>query len=156
MPYFNMHSSLFSYALVHLADQAHLDGLVVHEYTFTIKKQHHTNKYNKCLYSKTSDLYTVRIEKYLTNQNEIDVNPTNDHVFFFFIIRAQSICPRCTTTYKAYCAILIPPCDSNVPTSTATRLHVHMTREILAAKGGTCGQECWTVILPKCRLPCYI
>ena len=35
-------------------------------------------------------------------------------------------------------------------------LHVNTTREILAAKGGTCGRECWPVILPKCRCTRYI
>jgi len=29
----------------------------------------------------------------------------------------------------------------DVPTSAARRLHVHMTREILAAKGGTVGEN---------------
>jgi len=54
--------------------------------------------------------------------------------------------------HKAYCETLIPPCDLDVPTFAARRLHVHTTREILAVKVGTCGRECWPVILPKCRL----
>jgi hypothetical protein len=62
----------------------------------------------------------------------------------------QSICPGCTAAYKAYCATLIPPCDLDIPTSAARCLHVHTTREILAAKGGTCGQEYWPGILSKC------
>jgi len=49
-----------------------------------------------------------------------------------------------------------PPRDLDVPTSAARRLHVHTTREILAAKGGTCGREFWPVIWPKCRLTSYI
>jgi len=52
-----------------------------------------------------------------------------------------SICPRCTAAYEAYCATLIPPCDLDVPTSTPRHLHVHTTREILAAKGGTVGEN---------------
>jgi hypothetical protein len=47
------------------------------------------------------------------------------------------------------------PVILDVPTSAARRLHVHTTREILAAKGGTVGEKC-PVILPKCRLPRYI
>jgi hypothetical protein len=46
-----------------------------------------------------------------------------------------------------------PPHGLDVPISAARRLHVHMTREILAAKGRNCGRECWLIILPKCRLP---
>jgi len=29
--------------------------------------------------------------------------------FFFFVIRAWSICPGCTAAYEAYCATLIHP-----------------------------------------------
>ena len=76
--------------------------------------------------------------------------------FFFFVIRARSICPGCTAAYKAYCATLIPPRDLDVPTSAARCLHIHTTREILAAKGGTCEQEYWPVILSKCQLTHYI
>jgi hypothetical protein len=79
-------------------------------------------------------------------------------VFFFFVIRARSICPRCTAAYRLIVRPLSslppPPVKLNVPTYAARRLHVHTTREILAAKGGR--RECWTVILPKCRLKRYI
>ena len=34
-----------------------------------------------------------------------------------------------------------PPHGLDVPTSAARRLHVHTTREILAAKGGTMGEN---------------
>jgi hypothetical protein len=34
-----------------------------------------------------------------------------------------------------------PPVILDVPTSAARRLHVHMTHEILAAKGGTVGEN---------------
>jgi len=43
--------------------------------------------------------------------------------------------------------LLFDPCPTptpvilDVPTSAARRLHVHMTREILAAKGGTVGEN---------------
>jgi len=62
--------------------------------------------------------------------------------FFFFFIRARSLCFRCTAAYKAYCVTLTtPPCGLDVPTSVARCLHIHMTREILAAKGGTVGEN---------------
>jgi hypothetical protein len=59
---------------------------------------------------------------------------TNDPsvIFFFFVIRAWSICPGCTAVYGL---IVTPPLD--VSTFAARRRHVHTTREILAAKGGT-------------------
>ena len=65
---------------------------------------------------------------------------TSSYSFFC----ARSICPRCTTAYKAYCATLNPPPHPgglHIPTSTARCLHVHTTREILAAKGGTVGEN---------------
>jgi len=63
-------------------------------------------------------------------------------LIFFFFIRAQSIHSRCTAAYKAYCATLNPPTRGlDIPTSAARCLHVHMTREILAAKGGTVGEN---------------
>jgi len=34
-----------------------------------------------------------------------------------------------------------PPVILDIPTSAARLLHVHMTREILAAKGGTVGEN---------------
>jgi hypothetical protein len=46
-------------------------------------------------------------------------------------------------------------CNPNPP-PRVRRLHVHTTREILSARGGTCGRECWPVIMSKCRFPCYI
>jgi hypothetical protein len=50
-----------------------------------------------------------------------------------------SIWPGCTAAYKAYCTTIIPPPprDLDFPISAARCLHVHTTREILAAKGGT-------------------
>ena len=77
--------------------------------------------------------------------------------FFFFVVRAWSICPGCTAAYEAYCATLIPPPRNlDVHTSDARHLHVHTTRVILATRGGTCGRECWPIILPKCRPIRYI
>jgi hypothetical protein len=73
-------------------------------------------------------------------------------IVFLFLNRAQSICPRCIAAYKAYCATLnTPPHGLDVSISTTRRLHIHTTREILAAKRWNCGQECWLIILPKCR-----
>jgi hypothetical protein len=81
----------------------------------------------------------VHVIKYNMIQYAMEyLNSVNS--FFFFFIRARSICPRCTAAYKAYCATLIPaPRDLDVPTSATRCLHVHMTQEIPAAKGGTCG-----------------
>ena len=54
--------------------------------------------------------------------------------FVIFFIRARSICPRCTTAYS----LIVRPLP---PTSAARYLHIHTTREILAAKGGTVGEN---------------
>jgi len=62
-------------------------------------------------------------------------------VFYFFVIRARSICPRCTAAYRLIVRPLSPPWFLDVPTSTARCLHVHTTQEILAAKGGTVGEN---------------
>jgi hypothetical protein len=76
--------------------------------------------------------------------------------FFFFVIRARSICPRCTTAYRlivqslsppvifrcSYFCRQVPPClyDARDPSS----------------ERWNCGWECWPVILPKYWLPCFI
>ena len=60
----------------------------------------------------------------------------------FFVIRAWSISPRCTAAYRLIVRPLPPiPVILDVPTSAARRLHVHTTRVILAAKGGTVGEN---------------
>ena len=65
------------------------------------------------------------------------------YVHFVFFIRARSIRSRCTAVYKAYSATLNPPTPRglDVPTSAARCLHIHTTREILAAKGRTVGEN---------------
>jgi hypothetical protein len=60
---------------------------------------------------------------------------------FFVVIRAQSICPRCTAANRLIVRPLSPPVILDVPTSAARPLHVHTTREILAVKGGTVGEN---------------
>jgi hypothetical protein len=65
------------------------------------------------------------------------VGLNRDVVLTFFFFRARSICSRWTAAWKTYCATLNTPPPLDVPTSTARCLHVHTTREILAAKGGT-------------------
>jgi len=59
----------------------------------------------------------------------------------FFVIRARSICPRCTAAYRLIVQPLSPPVILDVPTSATSRLHVYKTREILAAKGRTVGEN---------------
>jgi hypothetical protein len=60
----------------------------------------------------------------------------------FFIIRARSICSRWTTAYRLIVRPLSPPpMILDVPTSAASHLHVYKTREILAAKGRTVGEN---------------
>jgi len=73
----------------------------------------------------------------------ITIPHTHCTLFFSaFVIRAQSICPRCTAAYRFIVRPLSPPpWFLDVPTSAARCLHVHMTREILAAKGGTVGEN---------------
>jgi hypothetical protein len=60
---------------------------------------------------------------------------------FVFVIRARSICPQMHRSLEAYCATLNPPAVLDVPTFAARCLHVHTTQEILAAKGGTAGEN---------------
>jgi len=63
----------------------------------------------------------------------------------FFVIRDRSICPGAYAPDALQPVRLIVqplfPRDLDVPTSAARRLHVHTTREILAAKGGTVGEN---------------
>ena len=59
----------------------------------------------------------------------------------YFVIRAWSICPRCTAAYRLIVRPLSPRDFLDVPTSAARCLHVHTTQEILAAKGGTMGEN---------------
>jgi len=59
---------------------------------------------------------------------------------FFLVIRAWSISPRCTAAYRLIVRPL-SPVILDAPTSAARRLHVHTTREILAAKGGIVGEN---------------
>jgi len=49
--------------------------------------------------------------------------------------------PQMHRSLQAYCATFVPPWFLDVPTSAARCLHVHMTWEILAAKGGTVGEN---------------
>jgi hypothetical protein len=61
---------------------------------------------------------------------------------FFFVIRAWSICPGCTAALRLIVQPFFnPPYVLDVPTFAARCLHVHTTREIQAAKGGTCRRE---------------
>jgi hypothetical protein len=77
----------------------------------------------------------------------------------FFFIRAWSICPRCTAAYRLIVWPLSPP-----PNPCGFRCshfrHQAPPRPYDArdpsSKRWNCGQEWWLVILPKCRLPCYI
>ena len=72
------------------------------------------------------------------------------HLFFFFIIRAWSICPRCTTAYRliawpsyprdfrrSHFLRQAPPCPYDARDPSSERWN--------------CGRECWPVILPKCH-----
>jgi len=87
----------------------------------------------------------------------INVHPNENivNLFFFFVIRAWSICPRYTAAYRLIVWPLSPrdfrrshfrrqapprPYDARDPSS----------------ERWNCGWECWPVILPKCRLPRYI
>jgi uncharacterized CHY-type Zn-finger protein len=79
------------------------------------------------------------LENSVTDKNLILKGTTTTSSSFFF--RARSTCPRCTAAYKAYCATLNHPSGLDILTSTARCLHVHTTREILAAKGGTVGEN---------------
>jgi hypothetical protein len=49
--------------------------------------------------------------------------------------------PKMHRILWAYCATLVPPVILDVPTFAAGCLHVHTTRETLAAKGGTVGEN---------------
>jgi hypothetical protein len=50
--------------------------------------------------------------------------------------------PQMHHSLLAYCVTLNPPPHClEVPTSAARRLHIHVTQEILAAKGGTVGEN---------------
>jgi len=75
--------------------------------------------------------------------------------FFFFIIRAWSICPR----YTAANRLIVRPL------SPRDFRHSHFCRQAPpcpydvrdpSSKSWNCGRECWAVILPKCRLPRYV
>ena len=62
--------------------------------------------------------------------------------FIILLLRNQGLehMPRMHRSLKAYCATLLTPLMFlDVPTFAARCLHVHTTREIQAAKGGTCG-----------------
>jgi hypothetical protein len=63
--------------------------------------------------------------------------------FFFFVIKARSIYPRCTAAYGLIVRPLAPPPSVilDVPIFASKRLHLLTTREILAAKGGTVGKN---------------
>ena len=68
------------------------------------------------------------------------VDNTNNFLTGFihsFIIRARSICPRCTAALRLTVRPRNPTYVLDVPTFAARCLHVHSMREIQAAKGGT-------------------
>jgi len=76
------------------------------------------------------------------SDNFIRFHEPHPYPLFFFVIRARSICPRCTAAYGLIVRPLsFPPMILDVPASAARHLHAHMTREILAAKGGTVGEN---------------
>jgi hypothetical protein len=62
---------------------------------------------------------------------------------FPFLNRAQSICPRCTAAYRLIVQpwTPTPPNGLNIPISAARPFHLHTTQKILAAKGGTVGEN---------------
>ena len=77
--------------------------------------------------------------------------------FFFFVIRARSICPRCTAAFRLIVQPLSPP--------QLIFLCSHFRRQVPlspydardpSSEKWNCGRECWPVILPKYRLPRFI
>jgi len=75
--------------------------------------------------------------------------------YFFFIIRAWSISPRCT----AACRLIVRPLSPR--DFRRSHFHRQMPPHPYDARDPSserwnCGRECWLVILPKCRLPRYI
>ena len=63
--------------------------------------------------------------------------------FAYALLRHQGLehMPQMHRSLYAYCSTLVPPVILDFPTSAARRLHVHTKREILAAKGGTVGEN---------------
>jgi hypothetical protein len=68
--------------------------------------------------------------------NSTDINGKGTYKKVFTVVVVVVWGPKSGCT--AACRLIVhTPCAFNVPTFTARRLHVTMTLEILAAKGGT-------------------
>ena len=80
---------------------------------------------------------------HLSESKHQRLTPWKGFFFFFFVIRARSICPGCAAALRLIVQPypFNPPYVLDVPTFAVSCLHVHKTREIQAAKGGTCGRE---------------
>jgi hypothetical protein len=63
-------------------------------------------------------------------------------LLLLFLHQLPDHMPQMHRSLYAYCATLKPPpAVLDVPNSAASCLHVHTTRDILAAKGGTVGEN---------------
>ena len=77
--------------------------------------------------------------------------------FFFLVIRAQSICPRCTAAYR----LIVRPLSPAPPDFRCSHFrhqvppHPYDTTDP-SSERWNCGRESWPIILPKCRLPRYV
>ena len=74
---------------------------------------------------------------------------------FFFIIRAWTICPRCTAAYRLIVQPLSPRDFRHFHFRCQAPPRPYDARDP-SSERWNCGRECWPVILPKCQLPCYI
>jgi hypothetical protein len=82
-------------------------------------------------------------------------NDTDRTFFFFFVIRARSICPRCTAAYKLIVWPLSPVIFRRSHFRHQVPPHPYNARDS-SSERWNCGWECWLVILPKCQLPRFI
>jgi hypothetical protein len=93
--------------------------------------------------------------------------------FFFIIIRARSICPRCTAAFR----LIVRPLSPHAPDAPQPLgllwdpcppvifRRSHFSRQVPphpydardpSSERWNCGRECWPVILPKCQIPRFI
>ena len=131
---------------------------------FTCEKQrHYTNTPDQSQQAsvlcsiKASRIWAAKGDIYVSDHKTLilpESYEVNESQFFHmdgFVIRAQSICPRCIRARRlivrpsfrrSYFRRQVPPRPYDTRDPSSERLN--------------CGRECWPVILPKCRFARYI
>jgi hypothetical protein len=98
-----------------------------------------------CICAATREIY-VSDHKTLILPESYEANESQFFHMDGFVIRAGSICPRCTRA----CRLIVRPGFRCSYFRRQVPPHPYDTRDP-SSERWNCGRECWPVILPKCR-----